>query len=127
MQVDGPGTQLTAAGVAELGRTQPGQQGTEKDHGPPHLPHEPVGDVPAGEVGGVHPDGSSLLADLTAQQTQDVQGVFHVGQAGAVVNDAFAGDQDSGGQNGKNAVLGPLDGQPAFQRPPAGDFIEAHG
>ena len=51
MQVDRPGTQLTAAGVAELGRAQPGQEGNYPYPYPPYPPYymyPPQGQIPQG-------------------------------------------------------------------------------
>ena len=126
VQVDGPRAQLTAPGIAQLGLPRPGQQGPQEDHRGAHLPHEAPGDVPALQPGGVHPHRVPLPLRPAAQQPQDVQGGGHVGQVGAVGDDALPRGQEGSGQDGQDAVLGPLDLQPSPQGPPAPDLIAAH-
>ena len=127
VQVDGPGPQLTAPGVAQLRPAQPGQHGPQENDRGAHLPHQRVGDGTARGLGGVHQQGLFLPLHPAAQQPQDLPRGRHIGQVGTVVEDALARSQKGGGQDGQNAVFRPLDPQPSGKRHAAANFKMTHG
>ena len=127
MQVDGPGTQLTAARVGQLRHPQPRQQRTQENDGGPHFPHQVLGDIGPVQNRRVHQDGVPLPVHPAAQQAQDIDGGGHVGQVGNIAEHALAWNQQAGGQHGQNAVLRSVDGQGAGQGTSARNLITAHG
>ena len=127
MQIDGPWAQLTAPGIEQLRRPQPGQQRPQEDYRGTHLPHEALGNIASAQGGGVDDNGIPLPVRPAAQQAQDVQGGGHVRQVGAVMDHALPGGKQAGGQNGQDAVLAPVDGQGSAQGPSALNFVIAHG
>ena len=124
VEIDGPGPQLTASRIGQLRPAQPGQQRPQKDHRGAHLPHQPVGDPAAGQLGRVYQNGVPLPDGPAPQQAQDLQGGGHVGQVGTV---ALARGQKGSGQNGQGAVFGSLHPQLPPEGPSAADLIKTHG
>ncbi len=109
VQVDGPGAQLTAAGIAQLRLSAPGQDGPQENGGGPHLPHQRLGNRPAAEAPGVHDQNVfPLPAGRAAQALQNADGGVHVPQAGTAPQLHLVRRQQRGRQNGQDAVLCPL-------------------
>ena len=127
VQVDGTGSQLTPARKGEVGLPHPSQDGPQEDHGGAHLPHQGVGNVPAYRGRGVHRHGGPLLGDPAAQMAQDLQRGRHIGQGRAVMDHTGPRRQNGGSQDGKGAVLRPMDADCAAQRPSAFNDQSTHG
>ena len=110
MEVNWPGSQLTAAGVAQLRLAAPGQDRSQEDGGGPHLPHQPLRHGAAVQVPGVYQeDIFPLPAGRTAQVPQNMDRGVHVPKAGTSPQLHLARCQQCRRQNGQNAVFRPLD------------------
>ena len=126
MHVNGPGPQLTAAGIAQLRLSASGQNGPQKNGGGAHLPHQLIGNGAAGHPAGVHQQGVPLPLPPAAQGPQNPDGCLHVPQAGTPAQLHRAGCKNGGCQHRQHAVFGPLNGHFPLQRVPASCQKSAH-
>jgi hypothetical protein len=127
VQVDGPGAQLAAAGIGEVGLPHPGQQRPQEDDGRAHGPHLLFGDGAPGHPGRVHKDGLPLLLHPAAQAAQYAQRRRHVGEPGTVAEGHRLPGQQAGREYGQHAVFRPVDRQLPLQRRSAPKIHHAHG
>ena len=126
VQVDGPGAQLTAAGIGEGGLPHPGGQRAQKHNGGPHGPHTALVNGGARGLPGIHHQFLPLPAAAGPQVLEDVHGGVHVGQAGTVANHHRLGGQQAPRQNGEHTVFRPLDPPCPLQRGAALYVHDAH-
>ena len=126
VQVDGPGPQLAAAGIAELRRAAAAQDGSQKDGGGAHLPHEGIRHGAAADAGGIHPEAVPLPLRRGSYVAQDLQRDLHIPEPGAAVQYAHAPAQNGGRQNGQDAVLRALRRQLAREAFPSPQHESAH-
>ena len=126
VQVNGPGSQLTAAGIGHFRLSAAGKNGSQKHHRRAHPAHEVIRHIPTGQVCSVHQQVSALPVRTAAQMPQDLHGRLHVPQTGTVPDAAHLPAQKGGCQNGQHAVFGPLHRQTAGEGPPAPDDDRTH-
>ena len=109
VQIDGPGPQLTAAGIAHLRLPAPGQHRSQKDGGRAHLPHQYIRDRAAIQAGSICQQAVPLPAGAAAQGLQNPNGCVHIPQPGTAPQLHLISRQQRGRQNGQYAVLCALD------------------
>ena len=114
--VNGAGTQVAAAGHGDLAGAEPAQQSAQEIVACPHLTGQIVRHLGAVDVGGVDLVGIFIEhPHLSAQGGEDLQRDGHIADGGHVLDHAFIGCQDSGGQNGYHRVLRTADGHFALK------------
>ena len=126
VQVNGPGTQLAAAGVAQLRLAAPGQNGPQENGGGPHFPHQRIWDGTAGHPAGIHRQIVPLPRRPAAQGLQNADGRLHIPQTGTTAQFHLTAGEDRGCQHRQHAVFGPLNGHFPRQAVPALDQKSAH-
>ena len=127
VQVNGPGAQLTPAGICKVGLPHPGQQRPQKYDGRAHGAHLLLRHGAAGRPGRVHRDGVPFLLRPAPQAAQDIQRRRNVGELRAVAQHHRPSCQQAGGQNGQHAVFRPVNSQLPLQRRPAPKIHHTHG
>ena len=89
MQVDGAGTQFTAAGQAESCFSHAAGHRTQKEDRRAHLSHQPVGHMGARDRFRVNGYTVTVPLHPASQLFEDAAGGSHIGEPGAVFDGHF--------------------------------------
>ena len=104
--VDGAGAEVAAAGHGHLGLAEAGQQCAEEIVAGAHLAGQVVGDIGAGQMGGVDLVGVLVQhPDLSAQHAEDLEAHRHIADVRQVLDDADVRCQNGSGQDAHSCIL----------------------
>ena len=104
--VDRAGAQIAAAGHGHLCLAEAGEQCAQEVIAGAHLAGQVVGDVGAGQVGGVDLVGVLVQhPHLRAQHAQDLQAHRHIADVRQILDDADGCRQDRSGQDAHSRIL----------------------
>jgi len=104
--VDGAGAEVAAAGHGHLGLAEAGQQCAEEIVAGAHLAGQVVGDVGAGQMGGVDLVGVLVQhPDLCAQHAEDLEAHRHIADVRQVLDDADVRCQNGSGQDAHSRIF----------------------
>ena len=104
--VDGAGAEVAAAGHGHLGLAEAGQQCAEEIVAGTHLAGQVVGDVGAGQMGGVDLVGVLVQhPDLCAQHAEDLEAHRHIADVRQVLDDADVRCQNGSGQDAHSRIF----------------------
>lgn len=115
MEVDGTGAELAPSRKGEHGGAGFSGDGSQKDDGGPHLPHQVVGDIAAGQPRVVHQDPVPFPLDPASQMAEDRHRGVHIGQARAVLELRDPVRHQGGRQDRQRAVFRAVHGDRAVQ------------
>ena len=126
MQVNGPRTELAAAGVGQDRFSLPREDRAQKNDGRAHFAHQLVGNVAARHRRSVHLQRRAVAPHAAAEVAQDGDGRVHVAQTRTVLDAADVPREDRRRQHGQDAVLAALYRQFSVKRRAALDAQIAH-
>ena len=119
MQINGAGTELTAAGVAEGAFAHPAEHRAKEDDGRAHFLHERLRDDGARRSIRADGDGVAVHMAFAADAAQDAARGINIGELRAVGQHAFSPAEECGCQDGERAVFGALHRDIPLQPPAA--------